>query len=117
MTMNKQKDDDNTQREGGCSPPACSVPWGEDGCDWTGEDITDDALCELRYEVAEMLEYAGFAAHHLRKAMYRFQDPEEDKMVALKSAQIQAETAAKAFREVERMAKVMADTCNDWSKL
>lgn len=25
MTMNKQKDTDNTQREGGCPPPACSV--------------------------------------------------------------------------------------------
>lgn len=110
------KDDSNTQREGGCSPPACSVPWGEDGCDWTGDDITEDELWELRYDVAELMEYLGFASHHLRKAMRKFQDPDLEKPVALSAAQIQSKTASKAFREVERMAKVMADTCWKWSE-
>ena len=51
--MDKQKDDDNTQREGGCSPPACSALTGNPWFDHAGSFEQADMLRLVRKQVRD----------------------------------------------------------------
>ena len=78
--------------------------------------MTSDPLCEIRHDLAELMEYLGHASLYVRRARDRFEDADEpDDTIAALAAQSKARAAGLAFREVERMARVMAETVEDWA--
>lgn len=78
--------------------------------------MTSDPLCEIRYDIAELMEYLGHASLYVRRARDRFEDADEpDDTIAVLAAQSKARAAGLAFREVERMARVMAEIVEDWA--
>lgn len=83
----------------------------------TVEDkITTDQLCECRYDLARVVELLGEGSCHLRKAMEKFDDPESPEPLNIICAQQHSVVASRAFREVERLTKELADTCGEWSE-
>lgn len=115
-----------------CGNCGAKGPWDKDAYDGAGDEqemwnhrrvppmpdgtITADQLCECRYDLARVVELLGEGSCHLRKAMEKFDDPELPEPLNIIGAQQHSVVASRAFREVERLAKELADTCGEWSE-
>jgi hypothetical protein len=71
---------------------------------------TPDQLNDMRWEVVDLVSYLGAATDALSAAVRNCDENRPN------VADHKAIVARTAFREVERIAKVIADTCHEWQQ-